>query len=569
MKISGQGIGEVSVLAGGICKFKGETEMKKTMVLVVGLGLAFIGVGGEVLPLLTMRLRANDTDTVEIWRTNFAAVVAHPGCCDEIWFSTGTGAPSLDWHRARAAVIAEAVKDVRSHGIVPSLQFQATLGHGDEFGTPEMFTRKTWAGWTGWQGLETRYCSCPRQPAFRAYLREVSKIYAPLGFASLWIDDDLRIGHHQPSDSYGRRIGCFCETCIKAFNADGGTNWTRDALAKAVMTDGELAARWRRFSVESICQVARTIAEVFHELSPATMMAVQHLNTEDSVDQVRSILQTLHAVSGNAVGCRPGGGSYYDDDPNCVVLKNLQNGWFRGRVDDFDYVKVWTPEIESWPRTYYSRSSQGVLVEGFSALMYGMNAVSFFISNGAKEEAALYGRTHWAALAEASPVLRGYARMIADCQSVGFVMSGKPTIGIRRAAIPVLSGVGRSVGNLTSEECKLDVNVMTSAEVQNLRDSLDRRAGGLPAVVASPFSGLMQIHVTASGGLRAVALLNTRISAQGSVRVRLRRNSTNVASVVWNEMCRKPIRLPVETQGDVVFVTIPEIGPWNGGYLAF
>lgn len=547
----------------------GKLKRTETLALAGSVLLSLVGFGGETLPLLTMRLRANDTDTLEIWRTNFAAVAAHPGCCDEIWFSTGTGVPPLDWHRARVAVIAEAVKDVRSQGIVPSLQFQATLGHGDKFGTPEMFALKTWTGWTGWQGLETRYCNCPRQPAFHAYLREVSKIYAPLGFASLWIDDDLRIGHHQPSDSYGRRIGCFCESCICAFNAETGAKWTREALSRTIMSDEALAARWRRFSLDSVCQVARTIAEVFRELSPATMMAIQHANTEDSIDQVKAVLQTLHVVSGNAVGCRPGGGSYYDDDPNCVVLKNLQNGWFRGQVEDSDYVKVWTPEIESWPRTYYSRSSQGVLVEGFSALMYGMNAVSFFISNGAKEEAALYGRTHWAALAEASSVLRGYARMIADCRPVGFVMPGKPTIGIRRAAIPVLSGVGRSLGNLSADECRLDVNLMTSAEVQQLRDALDQRAGGLPAVVASPFSGLVQVHVSAFGELRTVALLNTRISAQGPVRVRLRGVSTHDASVVWNEMCRKPIRLAVEAEGGAAFVTIPEIAPWNGGYLAF
>ena len=78
--------------------------------------------------LMSMRLRANDTDTKEIWKANFKAIAENPGCCDEIWFSTGTGAPSLDWHRARAEVLAVAVKDAKAAGIVPSLQFQATIG---------------------------------------------------------------------------------------------------------------------------------------------------------------------------------------------------------------------------------------------------------------------------------------------------------------------------------------------------------------------------------------------------------------------------------------------------------
>lgn len=29
---------------------------------------------------------------------------------------------------------------------------QATIGHGDSFGTAEMFTMKTWTGWTDWKG---------------------------------------------------------------------------------------------------------------------------------------------------------------------------------------------------------------------------------------------------------------------------------------------------------------------------------------------------------------------------------------------------------------------------------
>ena len=528
---------------------------------------AMAGCNVDVLPLMAMRLRANDTETPEIWKSNYCEIARHPGCCDEIWFSTGCGAPSLDWHRARAAVIADAMVDAKAAGITPSLQFQATLGHGDRLGTPEMFSMKTWTGWTGWSGIEAKYCNCPRQPAFHAYLREVSKIYAPLGFASLWIDDDLRIAHHQPSDSYGRHVGCWCKTCLTAFNAETGATWTRDELAKAVETDDALFARWRKFSVDGLCIVARTIAEAFHELSPDTMMALQHGSGEDSADQVAAVLKALHEISGHCVGFRPGGGNYYDDDPNGVVCKSIGSGWFRNRIGNPSYVKVWTPEIESWPRTYYSRSPQGVLVEGFSALMSGMNAISFFISNSAMEDPSLYGRTYWKSLAEASPVLRGYAKTIDGCTAVGFVMPGDPQIGIRRAAIPVLPGPGRSVGVLTKADCERNVNKMTSSEVQAFRDDLDRRAGGLPALVQSSFMGLLQVHVDSDGGFRCLALLNMRISEQGPVRILLRKVPSEWTHVVWKEMRRSPVRLSLERRGDDSFATIPLVGAWNGGYL--
>lgn len=532
-----------------------------TIALSCGLQAAASEVGR---PLMSMRLRANDTETKEIWKTNFKAIAENPGCCDEIWFSTGTGVPSLDWHRARAEVLAEAVKDAKAAGIVPSLQFQATIGHGDRFGTPERFVMKTWTGWTDWKRVEDRYCSCPRQTAFLDYLREVSAIYSRLGFAALWIDDDLRIGGHLPADSSGRRIGCFCDTCIAAFNAETGGKWTRAALAKAVMTDDGIHARWRGFSIRSLTLVARAIAEVFASASPDTMLALQHTLGHD--DQNGEILKTLHAVTGKPVGCRPGGGSYYDDNPNVVVLKSINTAAFRGRIGNPGYIKVWTPEIESWPRTYYSRSSQGVLAEGFAALMYGFNSVSFFVSNGAKEDASLYGRTMWKPLAEASSVLRGYARVVDGCESVGFTMPVMKNIGVRNMAIPVISGIGRSVGALAKAEIGKNANTMTSADVQKFRDALDARAGGLPAVVKSPFMGLMQVHVDKNGALRSVALMNLRISEQGPVRILLRGVPPAWKGVVWHEMRREPVRLEFERAGGETYVTIPSVGPWNGGY---
>ena len=43
----------------------------------------------EGRPFLSMRLRANDTETLDVWRANFKEIVRHPGCCDEIWFAAG------------------------------------------------------------------------------------------------------------------------------------------------------------------------------------------------------------------------------------------------------------------------------------------------------------------------------------------------------------------------------------------------------------------------------------------------------------------------------------------------
>jgi hypothetical protein len=71
-----------------------------------------------------------------------------------------------------------------------------------------------------------------------------------------------------------------------------------------------------------------------------------------------------------------------------------------------------------------------------------------------------------------------------------------------------------------------------SAEVQKLRDALDVRASGTPAVLESPFVGLMMPHVTADGSLRNVALLGLRLDEQGLVRLRLRGVPENATCAV-------------------------------------
>ena len=529
-------------------------------------------VQSKARPLMSLRLKSVETETPERWRDCFSALAAHPGCCDEIWFSTGTQMANIEWHRSNASVIAEAAKEVERLGITPSLQFQATIGHDDALAIPELSTAKTWTGWTGWNGREDRYCSCPRHPAFHDYLRKVAATYAKIGFSAIWIDDDLRLSGHKPADNGSGRVGCWCDMCIDAFGAETGVHWTRDALAKAILNDEALSARWRSFSIDSLCLVARCVAETFRSLSPGTMMGLQHVNFLSQIDQVRALLETLHKTGGGEVGFRPGGGEYYDSNPEGLVVKSIRTGEARVRLGDPEWVKVWTPEIESWPRTYYSRSPQGVLVEAFSALMFGMNSISFFVSDASKESNELYGRTLWKALAGAAPALRGYAGAIEGCTAIGYrtaPVEWDASVGIRRAAIPVLAGPGRTVGELTEGERGLNVNTMTSGDVQNLRDELDHRACGLPATVCSPFNGLMQMHVDAEGHIRTVALMGMSLSSQENVQIRLRPQFLRAESAVWHAMGRNPERMKIERAGGAAYATIPEIAAWNGGWLEF
>ncbi len=536
---------------------------------LIGLCAALVALQGLAdAPRMSLRLRLPNTKTPGQWQKTKAALAAHPGCCDEVWFSTGIGLPPLEAHRAHVEVLKAAAADLRALGIRPSLQFQATLGHSDGISALEDCSAKTWGGWTGSTGVEDRLCSCPRQPAFLAYVREMAKIYAAFKPGSVWIDDDLRIGNHAPATN-GSRHGCWCATCLAAFSAQEGRTWDRAALAAAVAKDAALAARWKAFSVEAIAAVARVIAEEFHRLSPETTMAFQHCFDDESIDSVRAIATTLAQTSGRPVGLRPGGGFYYDVNPCDQVVKSICAAQFRGKVADLPNVGVWCPEVESCPRAYGSRSAQSILVESFIAMAYGFNSTSLLVTDTRTETEAFVSETILKPLEAARPVLAGFAQANEGAVPAGFTAKGLSAGKLFRYAIsgvPVLPGVGRDLGALTKGDLALDVCGVGSKDVQQARDALDARVKGAPATLESPFVGLMVPHVTSAGALRTVALLNTRIDAQGPVTLRLRGVPAN-ATLTWRALRRAPLPLTATRAGDVVRVTIPEIGAWNGGFI--
>ena len=514
-------------------------------------------------PTMSLRLRGPHTATETQWRKTLAAIAANPGCCDEVWFSTGIGVPPVSWHREQAARLARAADDLRRLGIVPSLQVQATLGHSDGLSASEDCSAKAWTGWTGSTGVEDRYCNCPRQPAFLAYVREMSRAYASFRPGSVWIDDDLRIGNHTPATN-GSRLGCWCDTCIADFNAREQASWTREALNAAMAKDAALAARWKAFSVSSIATVARAIAEEFHVRSPETRMAFQHCFDLSSLDSVRAVASALHAASGNKVGLRPGGGAYYDVNPMDQVVKSLAAARYRKTVGDLGFVDVWCPEVESWPRAYGSRSAQSALVESFVALAYGFNSTSLLLLDTRYETDELYSRTILRPLAAAAPVLKGYVAANEGTVPAGYSADARTPAQLYRWAlcgIPVLPGVGRELGVLAPKDLALAVCAVGSAAVQSARD-----AHPAPAVLESPFVGLLVPRVTGKGALRTVALLNTRIDAQGPVALRLAGVPAG-AQAVWRALRRPPLQLDLVRDGDVVRTTIPEIGAWNAGYI--
>ena len=168
----------------------------KTLAAAAALAACALAAHGDG-SLMLMRLGSGHTASDEQWAKTFSNLKEYRGACDEVWFSTGCGFPSIEWHREHAKRMARYAEQCRAAGIVPSLQVQSTIGHSDAVRVKNSVM--SWRGFTGRGGEACRECSCPRNEKFIEYFREVSRAYAAFRPAWVWIDDDLRIMGHAPA----------------------------------------------------------------------------------------------------------------------------------------------------------------------------------------------------------------------------------------------------------------------------------------------------------------------------------------------------------------------------------
>lgn len=525
-------------------------------------------------PLMMLRLRPTNTDSDEAWNDTYSIIKENPGCCDEVWFSTGMGYLPQEWHQDKVERIGRAMAQLKEIGVGSSLQFQMTIGHGDKFGVgnEHLFTEKTWRGWTGSTGVEAKFSSCPRNPNFLEYIRRTSGIYATLNPAYIWVDDDLRYDNHKPA-TLDSHIGCWCEDCIATFNAQTGGRWTRESLSAALDSDKEVNEQWHQYCVESLCNIAAIISEEVHRVSPTTKMAFQGKKEAFVVHHVKEILNVMHEKTGLPVGYRPGTGPRFDmDGASGQIIKSMQSARFVELIGKPEYIDLWCPEIETWPRVYGSRTAQGVLVEAFAALAYGLNSVSMFIMAADMEPADLYSRSLLKPVSEGSDVLMRYARANDGTSVVGYKCDVPCDLlyEFARTGIPVLPGVGQSLGDLSVDYIQsFDIPKQLSSKIQQERDKLDS-LNVSPATCCSPFVGLLIPRVTSDGQLRTVALINTRIDSQEQISIRLTGLPADVKSVMWREMKKKPVRVRLERTADgQCHATIPSLSAWSAGFLEF
>lgn len=530
--------------------------------------------GVSAFPLYSLRFGAYQSDGGALWAETLKMLDAYPGTIDEVWFSSGTCLPPLAWHREQAARQAAAAVELRKRGIAPSLQLHATIGHSDSASSGGSSggdcSAKDWQGWTGPTGLEDLYCSCPRDPKFIAYFVEVAKIYASYRPPSVWFDDDLRIEGHKPASPWGLgrdRRGCWCEQCLKDFSAAEGTDYDRISLQEAMTKEPALVDRWERFQFGSLAQFAGKVVAAFHAASLETMFGYQHSLYPNDCQSI--VYRAIRAASGGrALGCRPGGGAYFDHSP----YDQLEKAYFAAR----EFANIGMPEIElvcseieSCPRTFSCRTGQGVLLEALESLAMGMNSISLFIMNCKEETPAFYTRRFMKPLAENRAFFADYIAHNRGALPAGLrTKDGQLPTGMQLSCgIPIVEGYAHDCGVLDMTD--VDATSISSPKLLKLYARTDESAGGRLAVLPlEPVQGWLLPRTLSDGTLRSVVFVNTTIDRSEPFALRLRGVSPGMRKATWRVLGGSTEELEIRRDGKGATVSIPAVGPWNGGWLA-
>lgn len=300
----------------------------------------------------------------------------HPASCDEVWFASEYGFPPLSVHRENAKKMARAAATVKKLSIRTSLQISNTLGHGEYMKCKDCsgLVREGSGAehMVGPDGTVAAHCFCWNGEQFRQYTCETIRLYAAFGPHTVWFDDDLRPGNHDPV-----AFGCFCDNCIAKFNARHGSAFTREQLVREInFGDGSWREKYIAFVRESLYDFTALLAKAVLAVSPDSFFGYQYcIGSFYAGCDASYIFQALADVSGKAVKSRPGGGYYRDHNPLEMLEKAMFMAYDNAQAPAV--VEEFRPEIENTPDVAFGKSNYGTCLESSLYLACGNNALSY------------------------------------------------------------------------------------------------------------------------------------------------------------------------------------------------
>ena len=320
----------------------------------------------------TARFRPDDMK--EVLRIN----AARPGSADGYWFALPMWNNLPETRKAM-----EAYKPLHRRcdelGITFDVQV-VTLGHGavraEKATAPHGLHPFPDDAWQVDPDGRRLNMLCPRAPATQAY---VKSYFAMLGETlkpnTVWLDDDLRLG-------FGHEDGCFCDSCLKAFNKCYGHAFTRAELAERLFKGAEreiVRREWLRFISDSLAAYGAAARAGVDRTHPSCKLGYQSVSSASLRATGQDANALLSALAGGGrvpTAIRIGSGCYGENLSEIVAkMLDIAREVERCRASGVPFAQICN-EQENYQREILHKSAEATMVESALALAVGCDSLA-------------------------------------------------------------------------------------------------------------------------------------------------------------------------------------------------
>lgn len=369
-------------------------------------------------PFLIIRLWPEHHQDETTLNELIEALQSNKLACDEVWFCTEIGFPSLSDHEKSAKLMASAAQKIQKLGILTGLQIANTLGHGglsflmDTAGA-------NWPMMVGHDGQTGEPNPCPRSKVALEYLNQLAQVYSVWQPSSVWIDDDLRMSRHG-----NVTYCCFCDLCLEEFSIKEGKKYNRVTLVEALHQKkaGDLRLAWTKFNAQSLAGIASVIGKAVQKVAPNCRLGLQQIGHEPflySGPDWNPILEKLAIESKQPSGARLGHGFYHDQKPRQMIQKaNLIARQVSRLTSCTNQVCV---EVDNYHHNAFGKTAHGMVVESALGLAMGCNSLSYAILCSNHEPMSWY-KTYLSKINQWRPFFQAYTNLNKNTKICGIEM---------------------------------------------------------------------------------------------------------------------------------------------------
>jgi len=296
------------------------------------------------------------------------------GTIEEVAFFTSITHPPLPYATIShyAERLAAIIPEFKALGLRTGINHLATIGHLDE--NLDNSLNEPWRKMTDINGVAAKGSYCPLDSRFQAYVRDCYKALAEAAPDFIWLDDDIRMGHHPPAG-----FPCFCDLCLERFAEETATPWTRDGV-RAVLNQEDVAKalplriKWLAHNRRIIDDLFALIRAAVDEVNPSMTLGYMPCAMLYEGAGFDEWGKSLAGARGLPVKWRPGGGFYTDNEPLGLLRKAHGMGRIAGAIPsaytDIQY------EHENFPYQKLKKSETVFVVETGAALAAGCTGVA-------------------------------------------------------------------------------------------------------------------------------------------------------------------------------------------------